>query len=108
MSGTTKLKRFARRLRHQQTDAEKKLWRLVRARQCGGYKFRRQVEIGKYIADFVCLDAKLIIEIDGGQHLNQLPSDTVRSRELESRGYRVLRFWNDEVLNQTTEVLEAI
>ncbi len=108
MSGKTNLKSLARNLRRQQTHAERKLWRLLRARQCGGYKFRRQVEIGQYIADFVCLDAKLIIELDGSQHLDQLPSDLVRSRELEFRGHRVLRFWNHEVLNQTTEVLEAI
>jgi very-short-patch-repair endonuclease len=81
------LRRFARRLRRQQTDAEKKLWRLLRNRQCGGDKFRRQVEIDQYIADLACLDAKLIVEIDGGQHLDQLSSDAIRSRELESRGY---------------------
>jgi len=108
MSGMTGLKSFARRLRHRQTDAEKKLWRHLRNRQCGGYKFRRQVEIGQYIVDLVCLDAKLIIEIDGGHHLEQRCSDRIRSRELEFRGFRLLRFWNHEVLNDTDVVLEAI
>ena len=108
MSGMTGLKSFARRLRHQQTDAEKKLWCLFRNRQCGGYKFRRQVEIGQYIVDLACLEAKLIIEIDGGQHLEQQKSDCHRSRELEARGFRVLRFWNHEVLKEPDAVPESI
>lgn len=108
MSGKAELKPIARHLRRQQTDAERKLWRHLRNRQCGGYKFRRQVEIGRYIADVVCLDAKLIIEIDGGHHLEQRSSDNIRSQELEFRGFRLLRFWNHEVLNDTEVVLEAI
>jgi len=102
------LKPFARHLRQRSTDAERKLWRLLRNRQCGGYKFRRQVEIDQFIVDFACLDQKMIIEIDGGHHLQEQRSDKFRSREFESRGYRVLRFWNHEVLNETTTVLEAI
>ena len=108
MSGKTGLKPVARRLRRQQTDAERKLWRYLRNRQCGGYKFRRQVEIGRYIADLVCLDAKLIIEIDDGHHLEQRSSDNIRSQELEFRGFRLLRFWNHEVLNETDLVLQTI
>ena len=108
MPGKTDLKPIARVLRRQQTDAERKLWRHLRNRQCGGYKFRRQVNIGRYIADLVCLDAKLIIEIDGGHHLQQECSDSIRSRDLELRGFRLLRFWNHEILNDTVLVLEAI
>ena len=108
MSGTTVFRDLARCLRHQQTDAEKKLWYFLCNRRCGGYKFRRQIEIDRFIVDFVCFDAKLIVEVDGGQHLEQQHQDDIRSRDLKSRGFRVLRFWNHEVLNDTAAVLEAI
>ncbi|MCK7578045.1 MAG: endonuclease domain-containing protein [Chromatiales bacterium] len=108
MSGTTTLRSVVRRLRRQQTDAEKRPWHYLRDRQCGGYKFRRQVQIGRFIVDFVCLDSKLIVEVDGGQHLEQRQQDDSRSRDLKSRGFRVLRFWNHDVLNDTAAVLEAI
>ena len=102
------MKPLARTLRRNQTQAEQKLWRHLRNRGCAGHKFRRQLVIGRHIVDFVCLDPKLVIEIDGGQHLEQKESDDRRTRELKSRGYRVLRFWNHQVLTQTETVLEAI
>ena len=102
------MKQRARELRQKQTDAEQLLWRQLRNRQMAGHKFRRQETIGPYIVDFVCLDAKLIIEIDGGQHGEQMEYDIKRSAYLKQRGYRVLRFWNDEVLKDTNTVLERI
>ena len=102
------MKPLARTLRRNQTQAEQKLWRHLRNRGCAGHKFRRQLVIGRHIVDFVCLDPKLVIEIDGGQHLEQKESDDRRTRELESRGYRVLRFWNNQVLTEFEAVLETI
>jgi very-short-patch-repair endonuclease len=98
----------ARKMRKNLTDAEKKLWRYLRLKNIGGNKFRRQQPIGKYIADFVCLDKKLIVEVDGGQHGEQVAYDDGRTAWLESQGYRVLRFWNNEVLQDTEVVLEVI
>jgi len=97
----------ARRLRKSMTDAEALLWRRLRNRQCGDSKFRRQAPIGPYIVDFLCWDAKLIIELDGGQHAND-PSDRIRQREIESLGFRVLRFWNNDVLENMEGVFETI
>ena len=99
---------FARNLRHQSTDAELALWQVLRARQLAGLKFRRQAPIGAYVVDFLCIEAKLIIEIDGGQHLDQQSYDEVRTRFLVSHGFVVLRFWNDEVLCSLEAVLEHI
>ncbi|NOQ94490.1 MAG: DUF559 domain-containing protein [Methylophaga sp.] len=104
----TKLKNYARKLRKNSTDAEYKLWQSIRARQLLNYKFRRQSVIGKYIVDFICLSAKLIIELDGGQHAEQVDYDLKRTQYLESQGYHVIRFWNNEVLQQHDEVLEKI
>ena len=98
----------ARSLRKQATDAERLLWRYLRGRHMDGYKFRRQVVIKPYIVDFICLEAMLIIEADGGQHLEQLIYDEKRSRHLKSAGYRVLRFWNHDILTETEIVLEQI
>ena len=98
----------ARRLRKDSTDAESILWNLLRGRQLLGYKFRRQVSTGKYIADFACLEWKLIIELDGGQHQEQADYDAERTRWLESRGFKVIRFWNNEVLENDDAVQEAI
>lgn len=97
----------ARDLRANMTDAERRLWQGLRGRQLAGYKFRRQVPIGPYIVDFACLEARLVIEVDGGQHLGSA-EDQARDAWLRSEGYRVLRFWNHEVLQQTTDVLEHI
>ena len=98
----------ARSLRKQSTDTENALWKLLRNRQLTSYKFRRQAPIGKYIVDFLCFERKLVVELDGGQHLEQTEYDTERTRELESRGYRVIRFWNNLVLEDSDAVLQAI
>ena len=102
------MKSLARKLRHQSTDAERVLWRYLRAHRMAGYKFRRQVVIDPYIVDFVCLEARLIVEADGGQHLEQAEADLKRSVFLESLGYKVLRFWNHEILGDIHTVLERI
>jgi adenine-specific DNA-methyltransferase len=99
---------FARTLRRQQTDAEQLLWKHLRTRQINGAKFRRQQPIGKYVVDLVCLEKKLIIEIDGGQHAFLTKEDAVRTRWLTSEGYRVLRYWNNDVINNLEGVLETI
>lgn len=98
----------ARHLRRAQTDAERLLWARLRARQLSGAKFRRQRPIGPYLADFCCYEAALIVEVDGGQHADHLAADHVRTQYLQSCGFRVLRFWNTEVLNHLDAVLEAI
>jgi very-short-patch-repair endonuclease len=95
-----------KRLRTDMTDAERRLWQALRARNFG-LKFRRQVPLGPYIADFVCFELKLIVEVDGGQHAMS-PTDAVRDRYFTDRGYRVLRFWNNDVLRNTEGVLLAI
>jgi very-short-patch-repair endonuclease len=88
----------ARILRRDMTEAEKALWRILRSRQTEGCRFRRQIPIGPFIADFACREARLIIEIDGGQHDPSSEQEASRTRFLERDGYRVLRFWNSEVL----------
>src|SRR5688500_840366 len=98
----------ARALRSGQTDAERLLWRHLRDRRLLGRKFRRQHEIGPYIVDFACADPGLIIELDGGQHLEQVERDARRTAWLRREEYRVLRFWNDDVLKSTDLVLEQI
>jgi very-short-patch-repair endonuclease len=102
------LRRRARELRNAATDAEVHLWHHLRLKQLGGYRFRRQVPVAGYIADFLCIELKLIIELDGGQHLERAASDVVRTRKLEAEGYRVLRYWNDDVLLRIPDVLEDI
>ena len=98
----------ARQLRHASTDAERHLWRHLRSRNLAAYKFRRQYPISGYIVDFACLSAKLVVEVDGGQHGDAAAYDAVRTRRLEAQGFRVLRFWNDEVLMRTEDVLQVI
>jgi very-short-patch-repair endonuclease len=95
----------AKQLRRDSTDAEKTLWRLLRARQLNGVKFRRQHPIGPFIVDFVCLEHHLVIELDGGQHASDTPG---RTRFLESEGYRVLRFWNNQALANPKGVHHAV
>jgi very-short-patch-repair endonuclease len=101
---------FARKLRKEQTDGEQLLWALLRDRRLAGFKFRRQHPIEPYVLDFYCQEARLSIELDGGQH-NE-PENEARERKrsafLKKKGIRVLRFWNDEVLVQTEAVLENI
>jgi 2-methylaconitate isomerase len=94
----------ARYLRQQMTDAEQKLWRSLRRRQINGWRFRRQAPVGSYIADFLCFDPLLIIEVDGGQHA-QSPSDVRRTVFLNQKGFHVLRFWNHDVLQHLEGVL---
>ena len=98
----------ARELRSNLTDAEKILWRHLRLRQVNGYKFRRQRPVGPYIVDFICLEKKLIVELDGGQHAAQKQYDARRDSWLISHGFDVLRFWNHDVLTNTDSVKEAI
>jgi very-short-patch-repair endonuclease len=100
-------RRFARSLRRDMTEAEERLWRELRSRRLDRIKFRRQVPIGKYVADFACLEAKLIVEIDGSQHAESA-HDAVRDAELKLRGFRVLRFWNDDVLRDLNGVCDTI
>jgi very-short-patch-repair endonuclease len=89
----------ARALRRNMTDAERSIWRVLRLSQIDGHRFRRQVPLGPYIVDFVCHDARLIIEIDGGQHDRSSSGEAKRARFLQDQGYRMLRFWNNEVLS---------
>ena len=98
---------IARRLRVNQTDAEAVLWNRIRNRQIDGHKFVRQVPISGYICDFVCRERFLIIEADGGQH-NESATDAIRDRRLAGDGYRVLRFWNNDVLGNLEGVLVTI
>ena len=98
----------ARSLRKNQTDVERLLWKHLRNRQLYGYKFRRQLPIEPFIAEFACLELKLIIELDGGQHANQINYDNQCILLLEQRGFKVIRFWNNEVIENTVGVLEAI
>ena len=98
----------ARRLRRSETEAEKALWRLIQARQIADSKFRRQVPIGPYVADFFCLERKLIVEVDGGQHATAIKTDEVRTAYLAKLGFRVIRFWNNEVLQNPEGVLGRI
>ncbi len=98
----------ARRLRRDMTDAERKLWSIVRNRQLEGYKFRRQVPIDRYIADFVCMEARIVIELDGGGHMDRQAYDTERTEVIERCGYLVLRFTNRAVLGEPDGVVLAI
>lgn len=95
-----------RKLRADSTDAERKLWNVLRSRQLGSLKFRRQHPIPPYTVDFFCAAAKLIVELDGSQHTREI--DRARTRFLESKGFTVLRFWNHEVLLHTEAVADAI
>jgi very-short-patch-repair endonuclease len=95
-------------MRAQPTDAERRLWSKLRFLQLEGLKFRRQAPIGAYIVDFVCFPMQLIIEVDGGQHALDERRDARRTAWLESQGFRVLRFWNNEVLSNTEGILETI
>jgi very-short-patch-repair endonuclease len=98
----------AKTLRRSMTDAEQELWYHLRAHRFMGRKFKRQKPIGHYVVDFVCLEEKLIVELDGGQHAENLEYDQERDSWLRSQGYTVLRFWNNELMNETEGVLEKI
>ncbi len=94
----------AKHLRRRMTDAERKLWYALRDRRFHGWKFRRQHPVGPYIADFACIEAQLIIEVDGGQHANST-TDAPRTQYLEAQGFRVIRLWNPDVLKNLDGVL---
>lgn len=96
----------ASQLRRDQTDCEQRLWMAVRGRRLGGWKLRRQATIGPFVVDFLCVEAGLIVELDGGQHSVELDAD--RRRYLEARGLRVLRFWNTDVMHNIEGVLEVL
>ncbi|MBI4240651.1 MAG: endonuclease domain-containing protein [Candidatus Rokubacteria bacterium] len=98
----------ARELRRDQTEAERKLWARLRDRQLSGAKFRRQHPIGRYTVDFCCPELSLVVEVDGGQHAERADADRRRTEFLTQRGYRVLRFWDTEVLKEFEAVLERI
>jgi very-short-patch-repair endonuclease len=105
-----KLIHLAQELRQRQTDAEKKLWMHLRSRQLSGVKFRRQHPIGRYIVDFACLEAHLLVEIDGGQHNNEpmIERDLQRQKWPESEGFRIIRFWNNDILENIEGVVFKI
>ena len=98
--------RYAAQLRRDRTDAEDRVWQRIRNRQIGGLKWRFQHSIGRRIADFVCLEAKLIVEIDGAQHGELV--DRQRTSELEAEGFAILRFWNSDVFANLDGVLEVM
>ncbi|HAF48069.1 MAG TPA: hypothetical protein DCL08_02375 [Anaerolineaceae bacterium] len=104
------MRRLAQNLRKTQTDAEQLLWSKLRSRELSGFKFRRQHPIDNYILDFYCNEAQLAIEIDGGQHAEKenIKMDEQRTALLNQKGIRVIRYWNNDVLENTDEVLEDI
>jgi len=90
------------------TNAERKLWRLLRLQQFDGWKFRRQHVFGNYVLDFVCLPAKLVVEVDGGQHADNVAADAARTRFLIKAGFQIVRVWSNEVLSETDAVTQKI
>ncbi|MES3095598.1 endonuclease domain-containing protein [Sphingomonas aerolata] len=105
--GTEALNR-ARKLRRNATEAETRLWQSLRSRRLADFKFRRQVWIGPFIADFLCMDAMLVVEVDGSQHIGDAAYDADRSAYLANKGYRVIRVWNNDVMQRMDDVLAAI
>ncbi|MBN8945379.1 MAG: endonuclease domain-containing protein [Rhizobiales bacterium] len=95
---TNSLRRFARRLRHDATKPEDQLWELLRDRRLGGYKFRRQVPVDRYVVDFVCAEARIVVEIDGRQHGPLADYDAQRSEVIRGYGFEVVRFTNDDIM----------
>jgi very-short-patch-repair endonuclease len=106
--GVRKIVQRARELRRNPTDTERKLWHHIRDKQIENYRFRRQRPIGKYIVDFICLEANLVIELDGGQHADQQQYDAERTKYLTAQGLHVLRYWNNDVMQNIEGVLEDI
>ena len=102
------MKERVRELRGNMTDAENRMWYYLRNRRLGGFKFVREIVIGHYIVDFVCREKKFIIEVDGGQHMDAIEYDTLRTKYLEERGYRVLRVWNHEVFKNIQGVMDGV
>lgn len=99
---------FARKLRSASTDAEHRLWQILRAHRLKDFKFKRQQPIGPYIVDFSCFAARLIVELDGGQHADAAKHDGARDAWLQSEGYRVLRIWNNELFENEAGVMDKI
>jgi very-short-patch-repair endonuclease len=99
---------LARELRKSMTEAERKLWGRLRGKQFGGFKFREQSPIGRFIVDFVRFDRKVVVELDGDQHARSVEGDNARTQWLKSQGFRVLRFWKHDVLENLDTVMEAI
>jgi very-short-patch-repair endonuclease len=97
----------ARRLRQSSTDAERRMWSALRDRRLTRYKFRRQHPVGDFLLDFACTEFRLVIELDGGQHADD-PADIRRTAWLEGQGWKVIRFWNNDILTNTDGVLQAI
>lgn len=108
MKETSVNTRRARTLRNNLTDTERCLWSRLKRKQINGHKFRRQFPLGPYIVDFVCLEARLIIEVDGGQHAEQTQKDELRDKWLISQNFHVLRFWDNDVPRETDVVVETI
>ena len=112
MDGQTNRKiignKLQRKLRNAPTDAEHRLWQCLRNRQLEGCKFRRQHPFGDYILDFACLERKVVVELDGSQHADNIDYDLARARCLERSGFKVLRFWNNEVFDNIEGVVEVI
>lgn len=102
-----RIRTFAKAMRHAPTDAEAKMWRLLRDRRLARFKFRRQAPFQAFILDFVCYERRVIIEIDGSQHASS-DRDSSRDAALTAEGFRILRYWNNDVLQQPTSVLEDI
>ena len=100
--------RQARKLRRETTESERFLWKHIRDRQLAGLKFRRQHPIGRYVADFGCEEEKLVVELDGGQHADNVDHDEQRTQYIEKFGYRVVRYWNSEVLSNIEGVMADI
>ena len=100
--------KLQRRLRKNPTDAEQRLWTCLRRKQMGQFRFRRQHPFGDYVIDFVCLEAMLAVEVDGGQHAENRQADTFRTKNLAEAGFKVLRFWNNDVLRDIEAVKESI
>jgi very-short-patch-repair endonuclease len=103
-----KLNNIGKALRKRPTDVEKLLWKHLRAKQIEGFKFRRQQPIDNYIVDFICLENRVVIEVDGGQHAVEKEKDRERDNYLQRHGFKVLRFWNNDVLQNIKGVLEVI
>ena len=108
MQPSNLLKKFQKQLRSSQTDAEHRLWYYLRNRHFQGFKFRRQQTLQGYIVDFVCLERKLVIELDDSQHADQQTYDEIRTQKLHTEGFRVLRFWNNDVFTNIEGVLGVI
>ena len=100
--------RHAKELRREMTEAETKLWYYLRAHRFCGRSFRRPVPLGRYVVDFLCEDSRLVLEVDGGQHMERRQHDSERTEWLCAQGYRVMRFWNNDVLENMPGVLDEI